>query len=87
MHGKCRKDGIAKGSFLSISLEAPTKDQVAKLYDEVNGFSLASHFYWGLWAMIQAMISDIDFDYMEYAVLRFNEYDKRKEQVLASLSI
>jgi hypothetical protein len=88
-----RKFGImqerrnAKGSSIHISLEAPTKDQVAKLYDEVNGFSLASHFYWGLWAMIQAMVSDIDFDYMEYAVLRFDEYDKRKEQVLASLSI
>ncbi|KAI8329311.1 kinase-like domain-containing protein [Chlamydoabsidia padenii] len=67
--------------------EKPTKDQVNKLYDEVNGFSLASHFYWGLWAMIQAMVSDIDFDYMEYAVLRFNEYDKRKQEVLASLSI
>ncbi|ORZ18809.1 kinase-like domain-containing protein [Absidia repens] len=67
--------------------ESPSKEQVNKLYDEVNGFSLASHFYWGLWAMIQAMVSDIDFDYMEYAVLRFNEYEKRKEQVLASLSI
>jgi ethanolamine kinase len=77
----------AKGSSLHVFLETPTKDQVAKLYDEVNGFSLASHFYWGLWAMIQAMVSDIDFDYMEYAVLRFDEYDKRKEQVLASLSI
>jgi ethanolamine kinase len=51
----------------------------------VNGFSLASHYYWGLWALIQAMVSDIDFDYMEYAVLRFNEYDKRKQEVLTSL--
>lgn len=55
------------------------------MYKEVNGFSLASHFYWGLWAMIQAMISDIDFNYMEYAVLRFNEYHKRKDQVLSML--
>ncbi|KAI8099047.1 kinase-like domain-containing protein [Halteromyces radiatus] len=65
----------------------PTKEQINKLYNEVNGFSLASHFYWGLWAMIQAMVSDIDFDYMEYAVLRFDEYEKRKEQVLNYLSI
>lgn len=37
--------------------------------------------------MIQAMVSDIDFDYMEYAVLRFDEYDKRKEQILKDLAI
>ncbi|KAI9486588.1 MAG: kinase-like domain-containing protein [Benjaminiella poitrasii] len=61
----------------------PSEEDKEQLYKEVNGFSLASHFYWGLWAMIQAMVSDINFNYMEYAVLRFNEYDKRKEQVLS----
>lgn len=65
----------------------PSEEEKEQLYKEVNGFSLASHYYWGLWAMIQAMVSDIDFNYMDYAVLRFNEYDKRKEQVLKNLSI
>ncbi|KAI8987582.1 kinase-like domain-containing protein [Mycotypha africana] len=60
----------------------PTKEEKLKLYKEVNGFALASHYYWGLWAMIQAMVSDIDFNYMEYAVLRFEEYEKRKNEVL-----
>lgn len=63
----------------------PTDAEKERLYKEVDGFSLASHYYWGLWAMIQAMVSDIDFNYMEYAVLRFNEYDKRKKEVLANL--
>ncbi|KAG1456848.1 hypothetical protein G6F55_006268 [Rhizopus delemar] len=63
----------------------PSEEEKEEMYKEVNGFSLASHFYWGLWAMIQAMISDIDFNYMEYAVLRFNEYYKRKDQVLSML--
>ncbi|CAO3607496.1 unnamed protein product [Cunninghamella blakesleeana] len=67
--------------------EKPTLKQIDQIYKEVDGFSLASHFYWGLWAMIQAMVSDIDFDYMEYAVLRFDEYDKRKEQILNDLAI
>ncbi|CAO3649631.1 unnamed protein product [Cunninghamella echinulata] len=67
--------------------EKPTLKQIDQLYKEVDGFSLASHFYWGLWAMVQAMVSDIDFDYMEYAVLRFDEYDKRKEQTLKGLAI
>ncbi|OBZ89825.1 Ethanolamine kinase 2 [Choanephora cucurbitarum] len=64
---------------------APSEQEKEQLFKEVNGFSLASHFFWGLWAMIQAKISDIDFDYMGYAVLRFNEYHKRKQEVLASL--
>ncbi|KAI8078200.1 kinase-like domain-containing protein [Gilbertella persicaria] len=63
----------------------PSEQDKEQLFKEVNGFSLASHFYWGLWAMIQAKISDIDFNYMDYAVLRFNEYHKRKQQVLTSL--
>lgn len=66
-------------------LELPTEDEVNNLYIEVNAFSLASHFYWTLWGMIQAMVSDIDFNYMEYAVLRFEEYKRRKDQVFASL--
>ncbi|CEG64849.1 hypothetical protein RMATCC62417_01757 [Rhizopus microsporus] len=62
----------------------PTDEEKEKMYIEVNAFSLVSHFYWGLWAMIQAMVSDIDFNYMEYAVLRFNEYYKRRDQVFST---
>jgi ethanolamine kinase len=62
-------------------LVAPTEAEKEKLFQEVDAFSLASHYYWGLWAMVQAMISDIDFNYMEYAVLRFNEYDRRKNEI------
>ena len=62
----------------------PTDEEKEKMYIEVNAFSLVSHFYWGLWAMIQSMVSDIDFNYMEYAVLRFNEYYKRRDQVFST---
>ena len=31
-------------------------------------------FYWGIWALIQATISQIDFDYASYADLRLGEY-------------
>ncbi|KAH8551020.1 kinase-like domain-containing protein [Umbelopsis sp. PMI_123] len=60
----------------------PTEEEKEKLYQEVEHYSLASHLYWGLWALCQAMISDIDFSYMDYAVLRFTEYKKRKLQVI-----
>lgn len=32
---------------------------------------------------VQAQLSDIDFDYMPYAVLRFAEYFKRRDEFLA----
>ncbi|KAF3822339.1 hypothetical protein GH733_007713, partial [Mirounga leonina] len=31
---------------------------------EVNRFALASHFFWGLWSIVQAKISSIEFGYM-----------------------
>ncbi|CAH1763235.1 17755_t:CDS:2 [Entrophospora sp. SA101] len=60
-----------------------TDEMIENLYKEVNKFALASHFYWGLWALIQAHYSDINFDYMEYSMLRFNEYYKCKEEFFA----
>ncbi|KAG2181450.1 hypothetical protein INT44_008263 [Umbelopsis vinacea] len=60
----------------------PSEEEKEKLFQEVEHYSLASHLYWGLWALCQAMVSDIDFSYMDYAVLRFSEYKKRKAQVI-----
>ncbi|KAL6459573.1 hypothetical protein MHYP_G00313320 [Metynnis hypsauchen] len=57
--------------------------EVEVLYVQVNRFALASHFFWGLWALIQAQYSTIDFDFLGYAVLRFNQYFKMKPEVTA----
>ncbi|KAJ2959506.1 hypothetical protein NQZ79_g5015 [Umbelopsis isabellina] len=64
---------------------APSSEELEALYQEVEHYSLASHLYWGLWALCQAMVSDIDFSYMDYAVMRFTEYEKRKSEVFGSL--
>lgn len=72
---------IQKDDSFLLFIVKPSEDEKLKLYDEVEGFSLASHFYWGLWALIQAMVSDIDFNYMDYSVLRFDEYKKRKNEI------
>ncbi|KAJ3324575.1 Ethanolamine kinase [Boothiomyces sp. JEL0866] len=53
------------------------------IYREILSFSLASHFFWSLWALIQAEISVIDFDYIEYALKRLDEYYARKDEWLA----
>ncbi|KAI8997208.1 kinase-like domain-containing protein [Pilobolus umbonatus] len=65
---------------------SPSEAEKIALYKEVNGFALASHYYWGLWALVQASVSEIDFNYMDYAVLRFNEYRKRRNEVLSEMS-
>uniref|UniRef100_A0A8C3VY93 Ethanolamine kinase n=1 Tax=Catagonus wagneri TaxID=51154 RepID=A0A8C3VY93_9CETA len=48
---------------------------------EVNRFALASHFFWGLWSIVQAKISSIEFGYMEYAQARFEAYFDLKRKL------
>ncbi|XP_066242640.1 choline kinase alpha isoform X3 [Saccopteryx leptura] len=48
---------------------------------EINRFALASHFFWGLWSIIQAKISSIEFGYMEYAQARFDAYFDQKKKL------
>ncbi|KAI1479876.1 ethanolamine kinase [Daldinia eschscholtzii] len=48
--------------------------EAQKLLAEVDIFRGVPGFYWGIWALIQATISHIDFDYAEYAEIRLGEY-------------
>ncbi|XP_075657279.1 putative ethanolamine kinase isoform X1 [Castanea sativa] len=59
--------------------QVPDKDLEA-LYVESNTYMLASHVYWALWGIIQAKMSPIDFDYLGYFFLRYNEYKRQKEK-------
>nr|XP_033807467.1 ethanolamine kinase 1 isoform X3 [Geotrypetes seraphini] len=60
-----------------------SEKEVEVLYVQVNQFALASHFFWGLWALIQAKYSTIDFDFLGYAIVRLNQYFKMKPEVTA----
>ncbi|XP_059288880.1 probable ethanolamine kinase [Lycium ferocissimum] len=62
--------------------EVSDKDLDA-LYVESSSYMLASHLYWALWALIQAKMSPIDFDYISYFFMRYNEYKKQKENCFA----
>ncbi|KAK6488191.1 choline/ethanolamine kinase [Huso huso] len=59
------------------------RDDQAKIEEEMiietNRFALASHFLWGLWSIIQAKLSTIEFGYMDYAHSRFDAYFKQKK--------
>ncbi|GFP52737.1 hypothetical protein ACSS6W_003168 [Trichoderma asperelloides] len=50
------------------------QEETDKLMREVDVFRGVPGFYWGIWALIQATISHIDFDYASYAELRLGEY-------------
>ncbi|XP_028286383.1 ethanolamine kinase 1 [Parambassis ranga] len=57
-----------------------TQTEVTQLYIQVCKFSLASNFFWGLWAILQSRFSSIDFDFQRYAMSRLNYYFEKKEE-------
>jgi len=58
----------------AIPLSPPLEDDVDCLMSEVDEFRGLPGLYWGIWALIQATISCIDFDYASYADIRLSEY-------------
>lgn len=48
--------------------------EIKKLEAEVDMYRGVPGFYWGIWSLIQATISQIDFDYASYAEVRLGEY-------------
>ncbi|KAF1870591.1 hypothetical protein Lal_00025853 [Lupinus albus] len=62
-----------------IKAEVSEKD-LETFYVETNTYVLASHLFWALWGLIQAKMSAIDFDYLGYFFLRYNEYKRQKEK-------
>jgi ethanolamine kinase len=54
--------------------------EVARLFEEVDVYRGVPGFYWGIWALIQAKISQIDFDYASYAEVRLGEYWAWREE-------
>ena len=63
-------------TYVELSGEAhlDVDQEARKLMDEVDAYRGVPGFYWGIWASIQAMISDIDFDYASYSESRLGEY-------------
>ena len=69
--------------------------QIEQLVAEVNVYSLASHMFWGAWALLQvggcaraqARWSSIDFDYLAYARLRWHEARHRQAEFLGAAAV
>ncbi|KAJ1826698.1 hypothetical protein LPJ56_002050, partial [Coemansia sp. RSA 2599] len=68
--------GVVESDDLQIELrEIRLTDEkigleIEKLDREVAYFVPASHFHWGIWGLLQACSSEIDFDYVGYATQR-----------------
>ena len=64
------------------ALPAPFDEavEVDKLMAEVDTFRGLPGFYWGVWALIQAEISEHDFDYAQYAETRLAEHQAWRDE-------
>lgn len=56
------------------SYEIDFQKDIDQLYEQIEQLRGLPGFYWGIWALIQTLISQIDFDYKTYAQLRLGEY-------------
>ncbi|XP_066141238.1 ethanolamine kinase isoform X1 [Euwallacea fornicatus] len=63
---------------------APDENQVEDLCTNVIKFVLVSHLFWGIWALIQAEHSNIEFDYLLFAKVRLDEYFAKKREYLSA---
>jgi ethanolamine kinase len=67
---------LEEETLLKGSSEVVQQKDVDRLYLEVKHFVPACHLVWGIWSLFQANLSKIDYDYLSYAGLRFDQYRK-----------
>ncbi|XP_057993800.1 probable choline kinase 1 isoform X1 [Hevea brasiliensis] len=71
-------------AYLSASGNKPSEDEVERLVDDAENYTLANHIFWGLWGIISGYVNSLDFDYLEYARQRFEQYWLRRPVLLGS---
>ncbi len=69
--------------FTDDSEEKAFLAQVEVLQSQIKLFIIITHFYWMLWAINMAKVSDIDqthsFNYFNYGLFRYQQYLKSKQ--------
>lgn len=83
LYPKKDKQYVFFKSYLKSANVEATEENLHKLYVEANQYALASHLFWGFWALVQYINSDIDFDFLEYGVARLQQYLLVKDEYLS----
>lgn len=66
-------------AYLQEMGETITEEKLSDMYEEANTYALLSHFFWGLWSVLQNDMSNIQFAFMDYAEARFQGYFRQKD--------
>ncbi|SPJ10989.1 ethanolamine kinase [Plasmodium sp. DRC-Itaito] len=56
--------------FIKHYLKTDDEQLINQLIDEIQPFYVCSHIVWGLWALLQGLHSVIDFDFINYGMIR-----------------
>lgn len=59
-------------------------DEIEQVRREVQCFTMASHLFWSLWAIVN-VYQEIEFGYMEYAICRLKQYQQAKKCYLETM--
>jgi ethanolamine kinase len=87
---RCDGNNNNSGSGSESSSECTSKDQedyvlfFRALCKWLDRFALASHLYWGFWAIVQEEHSPIDFDFIGYGKLRFEGFQQHQREFFPS---
>lgn len=71
----------SSGSAARTAASAWSDADVDVMLRWVDGFALASDFWWGLWALVQSKHSPIDFDFESYCGKRMHGYAFHKAEL------
>ncbi|CAM6085124.1 unnamed protein product [Calypogeia fissa] len=71
-------------TYLEASGKPVPQSDVESLMKDLDLYALASHLHWAFWGFISALTSDIDFNFLEYARQRLDQYYLAKSTLLDS---
>ncbi|KAK8579883.1 hypothetical protein V6N13_143044 [Hibiscus sabdariffa] len=71
-------------AYLASSGNEHSDAEVEQLLIDAEKYTLANHLFWGLWGIISGHVNKIDFNYLEYARQRIQQYWLTKPLLLGS---